>query len=304
MVRRGFAMLTVLWVMTLGATLAAAAALVGRNAVNASRNRVHLERAFWVATGCMSTIRSAIDAQLEESATPEDAASSWRELDRVVLSAAPSAAECTIELTAAGTRLDVNAASDEMVERLLQAIGSGGDAASMIAALGDWRDSDDVARPDGGERQWYETEQRAPPRNGPLSDSRELARVRGFEDFPKFDSVLTTEPGRVFLRTAPASVLRAIPGITEETADQIVAQRLVGNATLDPLSLLGVLSQPSADTLLARYADVARLTTRDPDAWILSVRSLSGEPAVSARLEVRLVRAGRRCIVVRSRSQS
>jgi type II secretory pathway component PulK len=302
--RRGFAMITILWVMTIAGAMATAAALAGRNTVNATRNRVQLERAFWVAFGCAARLQAAIDDRLAEATSYEHAGDIWRGLDRAVLPLAlldPD--QCSASLEAAGTRLDVNTASDEVIANLLNAIDYGGNAASLIDALADWRDSDSVARPFGAERDWYVAAQRHPPRDGPLADIRELARVRGFESLAPFDSLLTVDSGRISLATAPVTVLMSVPGFTRETAETIVAMRNAGTPLHDVISILGGLSRTSADALLARYADVVRLTTPNPDAWLLTVHAEVGLPRSIVTLTRRLVRSGRRAVVVQTRSE-
>jgi hypothetical protein len=61
-------------------------------------------------------------------------------------------------------------------------------------------------------------------------------------------------------------------------------------------------SPSSADAIMLRYSEIVRVTTPDPDAWILTVRGSSGFPASTVVLDWRLVRVGRRCVVVRTRS--
>jgi type II secretory pathway component PulK len=301
--RSGFTMITVLWVMTVASIMAAAAALTGRNTVNATRNRTQLERAYWIASGCAARARAAIDDTLAGAATFELAADRWRVLDRTVSPVSlPRPGDCSITLEAAGTRIDVNAASAEMIEALLRGLGHGDEAIGMTDALADWRDTDDVALPSGAERAWYESEHRDLPRNGSLADVRELARVRGFENLGRYDTVLTTEPGRVSLATAPVSVLLAVPGFTRETAERIAALSAAGTPARDILSLLGSVSAPSAAAIMGRYSEIARVTTPDPDAWILTVQASSGLPPSTVVLHWRLVRAGKHCVVARTRS--
>jgi len=296
-------MITTLWVMTVAGVMATAAALAGRTAVNATRNRVLLERAFWLATGCAARAQAAMDAELRSTATYEDAAATWRVLDRALFPLTAAATSgCAASLEAAGTRIDVNAAPDELLDNLLRSLGAGDAAPALVDALGDWRDSDDVARPLGAEREWYEAARREPPRNGPLADLRELARVRGFDNLASLDSVLTTEPGRVSLATASVAVLAAVPGFTRETAERIVERREAAAPPADVMSIVGFVSRPSADAIIARYPDIVRLTTPDPDAWILTVRARVGSPANEVRLVRRLVRAGKRAVVVATRS--
>lgn len=293
--------MTTLWVMTVAGVMAAAAALAGRNTVNATSNRVNLERAFWLANGCAARAQATIDATLGFSHNYEDAARVWRALDRAV-GQLESSSDCTVHLEATGTRLDVNAASEEMLARLFTAMGHGEQAIALVDALEDWRDSDDVPRPWGAERAWYLEAHRVAPRNGPLADIRELEFVRGFDGVVGFDSVLATDPGRVSLATAPVRVLLAVPGFTLETAEYVAAAQASGAPVTDLLTIIGNLSRLSADSLLARYADIVRVTTPDPDAWLLTVSAQSGFPAVTSTLVRRLVRSGTHADVVESRS--
>jgi len=294
-------MITVLWVMTVGAIVTMAGGLAGRNAVNAATNRVHLERALWIARGCAARALAAIDTALASGKTFNAAADTWRMLGRVVPVVGVN--ECTVALEAAGTRLDVNDATEEMLQRLFVGLGFSADADALVAALADWRDSDDVTRPAGAERDWYATSRRELPRNGPLADIRELARVRGFEGLRQFEAAMTAEHGRVSLATAPASVLIAVPGFTQETADQIVALQNAGTPVSDVASLLGLVSRSSADSMLAHFPEIVRVTTPDPDAWLLSVRASVGPPQVEVTLSLRLLRAGKHIVVASSRSE-
>jgi general secretion pathway protein K len=296
-------MIIILWVMTAAGVIAAAAALAGRNTVNSTRNRINLERAFWRASACAAIAQAVIDERLENAPTFEAAADTWRALDRMIAEDASAPGDrCTLSLEAAGTRIDVNSASEEMLMRLFEAMGLDDAAPALVDALNDWRDADDVPRPLGAERDWYAARGRDLPRNGPLADPRELARIRGFEALDRFESVLTTASGHISLTTAPVAVLRAVPGITRETAERIVALRETGAPVSDLLSIAGQLSHESADSLMAGYQDIARLTTANPDAWLLTVRGETGYPAVSVTLTRRLARSGRHAVVVGTRS--
>jgi general secretion pathway protein K len=294
-------MLTILWIITIAAIVAASASLVGRHAVLEAAARVALERGRWEALGCERRVAAAIDAALASAPTLDDAAKLWRTLPSGVF-ASPLLASCDVSLDAAGTRLDVNEASEEMIVNLLDAIGVDSDAPQLLDALEDWIDPDDDARPMGAERGWYEAAGRIVPRNGPLADLRELRRIRGFDAIRGLDSVFATEPGRISLATAPVSVLMAVPGITRETAEQIVAMQQMGTPPADLRAVLGSVSRASADALAARYSDAVRATTPDPDAWVIHVREARGAPAVAVNLEWRVIRTGRRCLVVATRS--
>jgi len=299
--RRGFVVLTILWIITIAAIVATGAALAGRHAVLEGAARVALERGRWEALGCERRVVAAIDVALASAPTLDDATKLWRILPSAVLGS-PLVARCDVSLEAAGTRLDVNDASEEMVVNLLDAIGLESDAPQLADALEDWIDPDDDALPSGAEREWYQAAGRIVPRNGPLADVREMRRVRGFDAMRRLDSVFATEPGRVSLATAPVSVLMAVPGITRETAEQIVAMQQLGTPLGDLRAVLGTVSRASAAALEARYADAARATTPDADAWVVRVRAARGAPRVAVTLDWRLIRTGRRCLVVATRS--
>ena len=299
---RGFVMLTMLWIMTLAAVLAMSAALLARHGVSEGMARVWLERARWTALGCERRAVAAIDLALGDATTDDDVATAWRTLPRRIANHSWLAG-CALRLEAAGTRLYINTASGEMLASLFDALEIGDETPALVDALEDWIDADDEPRPNGAERAWYDAAGRFPPRNDSLADSRELARVRGFEQRRGFDSVLTTVPGRISLATASVPVLMAVPGITRETAEQIVAQQQAGVPLRDLLDVTPLISHGSVSALEAHYADAVRLTTPDPDAWIVLVRAEYGLPAVSVQLQWRVVRTGRRCAVAETRSE-
>jgi general secretion pathway protein K len=303
--REGFALLAVLWILLGVASLGLAIQLAGRDAVAAARNRMNLTQAAWLAEGCLERARAVIGEALTAGESAISAGvDPWGALDQVVPRAPVlTAVGCDVELRAAGSAIDVNAADSEMLRRLFVALGIRAPRAdSLLDALLDWRDGDDEPRPFGAERSWYAAHARPLPRNGPFADVRELRRVRGFEELSAIDRVLDVEPGRIALNHAPLEVLAALPGFTEETIARMAEQRLRGVRTRNLLDLSGALSPMARDSFLARFADLARLTTAEPDAWILRSRMNYGTPPVRSTLEVRLVRAGSRAAIVRRRS--
>jgi type II secretory pathway component PulK len=302
--RRGFTMITTLWVMTVASIVAMAGVLAGRMTVNVGRNRVQSERAYWVAVGCARRAQARIDDRLGEASIAGDETRIWRTLDQSVLPAVLSpSSPCDLRLEAAGTRLDLNTATPQMLAALLRTIGETDvSAAQMADALVDWRDSDQVVSPLGAERPWYLAVARATPRDGPFPDIRELALVRGFEISSRFEPYFTTEPGRVSLGHASAEVLAAIPGFTRETADLIAMLAREGTPVVDAASIVGRVSTQSASELMAHYPEIVRTTTGDPDAWLLEVRAWNGNPKSTVVLQWRVLRAGHRCVVVSSRT--
>jgi type II secretory pathway component PulK len=299
--RSGFVLLAVLWVLVGLAGLGLALSLVGREAVGATQNRSSLTRAHWLAEACVSAVR-AVAADALSDATQSNAA--WRALDETA-AASPVTGEagCDLSVRPAGTTLDVNTADAERLRRLflaLHIIPLSVD--SLVDATLDWRDADDEPREHGAERAWYAARQRFAPRNGPVVDARELARIRGLDSLAGIDSVLGVDGGRVLIGRAPRAVLATLPGFTEELIARIGEMRERGALPPDLVTLAGALSPSARDSLGARYAEVVSLVTLDPDAWIVTARARdAGSPAV-ATVEVRLARAGARTVVLRHRS--
>lgn len=303
--RRGSALLAVLWVMVGISALALAVSLSGRDAVAVTRNRTDLIRAAWRAEECMARARAAIAEALNEPPVEVHGVPTiWVALDRVVMaSPVVNATECNVSLRPAGVALDLNAVNRESLYALLRALGTGPERADSLAdALLDWRDGDGVPRPYGVERPWYEERARRPPRDGPFADPRELRYVRGFATFPGIDTVLGVEPGRISLEHAPRAVLAALPGMSAEVVDRILDRRRRGVPVGDLASITSALSTPARDSLIARYADLARSTTTDPDAWVAISRATHGGLPLTAAVELRLVRAGNRVAIVRRRT--
>ena len=294
--RGGFALMTVLWVVTAGAVVALAAATAGREAAGASANRVNAARAFWRAHDCAARARAAVDRELSEG-DETDALRRWRMLDRLVVI---DADDCDVRFEAAGTRLDVNNASEEELRALLREVTDTG-AEALADALMDWRDVDGIPRALGAEAEWYDARDRVLPRNGALADPAELRLVRGFEG-GAYDSLLTVGPARLSLNTAPLAVLASVRGLSEEVRQRIADERASGRAIGDVLVLAGRVSREAASDLLANYPEIARRTTSDPDAWMLAARGGAGSPEIRATIEMRLVRDGRRAVALRWRS--
>lgn len=300
--RRGFVLLAVLWVLVGLAGLGLALSLAGRDAIGATQNRVSLARAHWLAEGCVSVVRAVAAAELSD---PTRADVAWRTIDEVVADSRPLTgnAGCDLSVRPAGTTLNVNTADATQLRRVFLALHvMPMSADSLVDAMLDWRDPDDEPRPNGAERAWYRARQRFTPRNGPITDVGELARIRGLDQLSGVDSLFGVEPGRIPLGRAPRAVLIALPGFTDELAERIADLRERRALPADLLTLAGALSPSARDSLSARYAEVVSLVTIEPDVWIVTARARDAASPAIATVEVRLARAGARTAVLRHRS--
>jgi type II secretory pathway component PulK len=301
--RRAFALLAVLWVMTGVAMLALGVALIARDGVAAAQNRVDLARAAWHAEECLARARVIAHYALSRQDESVDDTPAWLTLDRTVHVSLASHDRCDVELRAAGSAIDMATVDEAVLHALLEALGrSGGRADSMTHAFLDWRDADGAARPLGAERSWYESQHRSLPRDSAPAHVREIARIRGWEELGGVDTLFTAEPGRIALNHAPLLVLSALPGFSEEAVSRVAERRLRGEPVLNLIALAGELSPAAREAMSRRYADLSRLTTTEPDAWIVTSRARSGARGVAVTIELRLARAGRRTAIVTRRS--
>ncbi|HET7584028.1 MAG TPA: hypothetical protein VFK13_03925 [Gemmatimonadaceae bacterium] len=310
--RGGFALLAVLWVIAVMAILGATLAAVGRTSVQGARNRIAIRRARWKAEGCGEELLAQIGGDLQRaSQMGGDATSrSWNGVaDRLATQRETIPRDdivCTARATAAGATLDVNNADGDLLQHVLAHLGYA-HSDSLTDVLLDWRDADDDPRERGAEREWYAAHGRSPPRNGPIADVRELSDIRGFDRLDAvtlipLDSVLGVEPGRIALNQAPPLLLSALPGFTAEAVQRVMVHRARGEPVTDVVTLAGELSPEARAPLQAALGDLSRLTTTEPDAWILTIRARAGTPAVTVVVELRIARAGTRPAVVRRRN--
>jgi len=303
--RAGFALLTVLWVMVAASAVALAGTLAARDNVGTASNRVDAERAAWRAKDCISRARVAADEALVIAQREDATLRVWRALDREVLASPVVTTDgCEIRMEAMGSRLDVNVASARQLVAVFRELDLA-DPDGLADRLIDWRDPDDDQRLNGAESDWYAVNRRVGPRNGPLADIRELSRVAGFETLDGLDKVLGVEKARISINSASLVVLAAVPGLTAEVLSRIEVERRAGKQIADIRSLMGVMSGPSADSMMAHYPEILELTTVDPEAWTVIARgstSSNGAPASVVFADARLILGHERIVVTRRRS--
>jgi type II secretory pathway component PulK len=309
--RSGFALIAVLWIIVGVSALALAMNLAGRDAVSSAQNRLNGARARWRAEGCLERVRAAAADELGGDAVRVPGPALWETLDRAVL-ASPYVvdAHCDIAIRSPGVALDVNTADLRALDALFMAAGlSAATADSLSRAIIEWRGDDTSRVGRAAVRAWYDATHRIIPRFGPFADVRELRGVRGFEEaraiVPALDSILTTEPGRINLARAPATVLASLPGMTPPLVARILALRSLGAPVTDLSTIAAGMAPDVQDSLTSHYLALRPMVTGQAEAWIVTARATEGTaPAVTGTVEVRFVRAGTRAAIVRRRTSS
>ncbi len=285
MTRRGFALLSVLWLLTTLSLVGAVSLTIARVGAEISSNRVLLLRAGWAREACAEILvgRYAASGALVEIDSLELGRGTW----------------CRVSVEDAAGKLDLNRAPRELLHAILN-------SDSLTDALLDWRDGDDAVRQNGAEAEWYRSKGRRAPRNGPLLDLGELEFVRGF-DRAMVDSLrplITVRGAEVIdVNAASASVLSALPGFGQEAVSQVVRRRETEQRIRSADELLSLLPPSARQALLLRYQEFNLYAGYQPSRVTVRVEGrIARSPLVSAA-RVTMVPLPRRLAVIRRETE-
>ncbi len=220
--RNGFALLAVLWTITALAAVVGLAMASTRLGHQATVNRIVLARGRWAADACLAIAQARwAQGKLADSATID--------LGRETT--------CAWRLEDPTAGINVNTAEREVIEKLFSVVSRRSSVVdSFVTALFDMR------------------------RRTPLFDVSQVTSLINN------DSLLTPflsvdGPGTVNANAAPGPVLAALPGMTPEAVERVLARRALGRPISSLDELVAEVSGDARAALLARYPDLARLVT-------------------------------------------
>jgi general secretion pathway protein K len=286
--RHGFALITVLWVLSILAVLAADFAAAARTTRIAAGNARSDARAIWAARAGLARATELLDRKIARNLAGYDLAARG---DTALPEIAYELDGARVRAFAldARARVNVNRADAPTLARLFEVAGLPSATADSLAdAILDWRDGDDFRRPRGAESAEYR-ERRPPvlPRNAPFAELEELGAVWGMspERFARVSPYLTVVgDGRIGVNSASVAVLQTLPGIDEAGALAIVARR--ARAPFRGIfDLLPALPQPARGRVqadLGRAVDRMAFAPRD-----LELRVEGTIPESGARADIR-----------------
>lgn len=259
--QRGIALVMALWLTVLLAVIASGFAYSMRGEALAARNTLSLAQARAAADG-------AVERTVFELARPRGLFEAWK-ADGLPHSWKDGEIEITATATDEGGRVDLNVGAEPLLRGLLQNVGGLEREAAqrVLEAIVDWRDPDELRRPNGAEAADYRAAGLAHvPTNRFFESTGELGRVLGItpELMAKLADSVTVYAKQPGINPAVASrdVLLALPGITAAQVDAYLAARADALANRRPMPPL-----PVAQTLVAA-ANVAwriSVTARMPD---------------------------------------
>lgn len=224
-VQRGVALLIVLWGCTLLAIMLGGFAALARTEGLQARYQFAQTRAHYAAE---AGIMRAIDGLQ----TP-DPQQRWI-ADGRAYQFTYDDAKVNLTIVDEDGKVDLNAASADVLSGLFKAAGANDDQAGKLsAAVQDWRRPGDEALPNGAKRPQYEAAGLDyGPRNGPFATVEEARMVLGMNEklWATVAPALTIWSGRERPNTEHAQplALAAIPGLGPGGADAILATRAQG----------------------------------------------------------------------------
>jgi general secretion pathway protein K len=218
----GIALVLALWLTVLLTVIASGFAFSMRTEAMAARNALSLARVRAAAAGGIE--RAAYELgrpRLPGAWTPDGALHTWQEDDITLRVVAVDEA----------ARIDLNVASEALLRSMFASVGVDPDRAVHLAqAIEDWRDPDDLKRPNGAEEADYRQAGLAyTPGNGPFETVADVARVLGMtgDVYDRIAPLVTVHSRQAGVNpgTASREVLLALPNVTAEAVDAFIAQR-------------------------------------------------------------------------------
>lgn len=220
--QRGVALILVIWVIALMSVLLGSFALIARTENLESR---HL----FDGTTARYAAQAGIERAVYELRNP-DIAQRWMG-DGRPYEFEFDGAKVRVELTDESGKIDINTAGDTLLQGLFASVGVDADRAVALSdAIQDWRDPDDMPRPNGAEINEYKAAGlHYAPRNAPFQTESEVQQVLGmdYELYRKIEPAITVYGGGAMPNPAyaPLDALLALPGMTQDLAEQLIALR-------------------------------------------------------------------------------
>jgi general secretion pathway protein K len=221
--QRGIALVLALWLTVLLTVIASGFAFSMRSEALAARNAISLAQARVAAD-------SAVERTLFELSRPR-VPDAWA-ADGVPRAWSEDGIDFRVYAVDEAAKIDINFANEALLKSVLVKIGMLDDLAAtrVLDAIVDWRDPDDLRRPNGAEESDYRAAGlKYPPSNSQFETVGEIARVLGVapELFERVAPVFTVYSRQAGINpmTASRDVLLALPNVTPEAVEDYLARR-------------------------------------------------------------------------------
>ncbi len=246
--QKGIALVLVLWVITLLTVIALSVVSMTRTETQMTRNRLDEARLRASSEAALTLAVLRLNSTEEEDVWyPDGSTHTWRF----------NATDVNIQLFNESSRIDLNRASDTILEKLLTSVGAGSsEAAGITKRIMDWRDKDDSERALGAEDASYKAE------GLPFGSAD-----NPFRSVAELDQVLGIRPELVAALKPHVTVHAASARVNQEYASPVVK---------------GILTDASLSQLDAQH----RAEDTDEDETETRVKRSRGGPMYRLRVEL------------------
>ncbi len=296
--RRGFALLAVLWALVITASLAAELHVGVRGDQRIAANARAEARLRWAARGGLAVALESLRARLAAAS----ATGALVTTDTLIVPPQETeldAVRVRATVVDARAKLQLNLADFDELAALFAALGYGdGDARTLAAAVARWRAEHlppyEALPPDSSGT-------RLRPPRGAFAAVEELRTVPGVSAaaYASAAPYLTVDSdGRINLNTAPAPVLRTLPGIGAAGAERVVERRK-RSPFLSPYEVVDALPRDERKRAQAGLAELIARTAFVPrEAEVRVVARTAGSPLAARARAVAVMPGGPRLPVV------
>jgi general secretion pathway protein K len=268
--QRGIALLMVMWVLTILMVIVFSFSYLARTETFSSRAfKEGWENKFLAEAGIERAIMELFYRKQNPQNLEEENQEAWK-VDGTEQVGTLGAGYYRVRLLDESGKIDLNQAPEVILRNLLNGLDLPGEDKELLVntivdSILDWKDPDDFHRLQGAESDYYQSlPQPYQAKNGSFDTVEELILVKGVtaeilygkDQKPGLVDFLTVQAktNKINLNAASKNVLMALPGVTPEIAEALIAFRQ-GQEIKSLQEIAGLLGEAQAQ--LAPYATVS-----------------------------------------------
>jgi len=268
--RRGVALITALWLVVAIAIVALQFSIDARErrALGLNASDRGMQRA--LANGALKLMQAKLEYAIRNVAQNRGnqmlrSSDPWLGIDSLYSGMYPVDSQPVyVQATDLGAKLNINQLSEDELKTFFGFVLNDYVVADALAqSVMDWTDVDDIARLHGAEKDDYiKAGLLALPSNAPFRQVEDLQNVKGMtpDIYAAVSPYLTTlGAGLVNLNTAPAAVMKVLPGMTDQIINTILGLRSQGQRITSVGEVMGAANRGQRLTA-AQAAQQARQT--------------------------------------------
>jgi general secretion pathway protein K len=302
--RRGFALMAALWLVVLIGVTGYELTIRSRTRRLAVANTLEATQAAAAAEAALETVRGALEERLahpldsRSRAIADATLDPCADLDRIRTDTMRLGDERAVaHVYDAGSRLQINRATEADVRRLLMALRlDASDADRLAQRILDWRDHDTFRRARGAERDDYlRAGARTLPSDADFARVDELLAIDGMtpELYVRIAPLVTVlGTGLINANSAPAAVLASLPGLGDEAIAIMVRAQNTKRSLRSLEELTQRLSPGAREAIVDAGAELMqRITFETREVVVETEGWLDGSP-VRIRAEALYAKGG------------